>query len=44
MDEFDDVDAGFMILPGVDLALWLRIVVLLVLAVAALAIGLVVAG
>jgi hypothetical protein len=35
MDDYDDIESGVTILPGVDLALWLRIVVLLVLAVVA---------
>jgi biopolymer transport protein ExbD len=40
MDENKDVEAGINILPGVDLALWLRIIVLLALAVVAVGITL----
>ena len=30
MDEYDDTSTNLMILPGVDLALWLRLAALLV--------------
>lgn len=30
MDEYDDIELGTRILPGVDLTLWLRIIVMLV--------------
>jgi len=43
MDEYNDIELGMRILPGVDLTLWLRIFVLLVLAAVAAGIGLVVA-
>jgi hypothetical protein len=32
MDEYNDIELGLRILPGVDLALWLRIVVLMLMA------------
>jgi hypothetical protein len=43
MDEYNDIESGIRILPGVDLALWLRIVVMLVLVAAAAGIALAVA-
>jgi hypothetical protein len=43
MDEYNDIELGVRILPGVDLTLWLRILVLLVLAAVAAGVGLVVA-
>lgn len=33
MDDFDNIELGTRILPGVDLALWLRIVGMLLMAV-----------
>jgi hypothetical protein len=42
MDEYNDIELGLRILPGVDLTLWLRIVVLVVLAAVAAGIALVV--
>jgi hypothetical protein len=41
MNEYEDVEFGTRILPGVDLALWLRLVGLVILA--ALAVGITVA-
>ena len=35
MDEYDDVDTPFVILPGVDLTLWLRVVIGVMLVLAA---------
>ena len=35
MDEFEDIDAPLLILPGVDLALWLRILVVLAVVITA---------
>jgi hypothetical protein len=40
MDDYKHVELGLRILPGVDLALWLRIVTAVVLAAVALGIGL----
>jgi hypothetical protein len=34
MDDYNDIEPGVRILPGVDLALWLRLFVALLLAVA----------
>jgi hypothetical protein len=42
MDEYHDIDAGVTILPGVDLALWLQIVVATLIAIAAVTIAIVV--
>ncbi len=33
MDDYNDIELGERILPGVDLALWLRIIVAVLLAV-----------
>ena len=35
MDEYDELEVGATVLPGVDLALWLRIVVSLIVLAAA---------
>lgn len=43
MDEYNDIDTGVTILPGVDLALWLRIVVMVLLLVVAGGVALAVA-
>jgi hypothetical protein len=39
MDEHNDVDLGARLLPGVDLALWLRLVALVLLAAAGVGIA-----